>query len=467
MTTVDWRTVDLDKGVLREPTPDISRVVLWVPDEVDNGFQHWERISNVPGAEVIQEQEIFSTEATCMPARQRMHGFLGSLFAKLRRPSGDSTWLLPTGKFAEQTGQRQSGFLLVWSEQNAGPLDAMRLQARWGAEGQLRRVGKNLFVVKPAQPGAMASAAATELLGGLRRQAEELLAAARQAGDHRAEASALTDLGSVLLRGGDPQRALVILEEATSIAKRLADRPLENDALGQLALALVAAGQAERAQQILGEVLAYARETGERFGEKVVLANLGSVLASKRDFSEAILATDHALNIAREVGDRHQEADLLWFQAIQNAELGRAERASELAQAAIDIHATLRSPHVGWLTSHLKKYRPIPSRSVLGTAVAGMAPGGYYTGPPAAPPPAPTADCDPGLLHAALTAVKTLEMTGGPGLKVVAREICQERLNTCAACAHHTGMRCKLCGLFTKAKACLAHEGCPVAKWSR
>jgi tetratricopeptide (TPR) repeat protein len=465
MTIVDWRTVDLEKDILREPTPDSTRVVLWVPDRMEDGFQHWERISNVPGAEVIQEQDLFSTEATSIPARHKVRGLLGRLFAKFQKPTGNPTWLLPTGELAEQTGQRRSGLLLVWSEENTGRLDETRLQTRWGAEGQLRRIGKNLFVVKPAQPGVIAGAGATELLASLRAQAEELLATARQAGARRAEASALTDLGSALLRGGDCQRALVILEEAASIGRQLGDRPLENDALDQLALALAAAGQAERAQEILGQVLACAREAGERFEEKIVLANLGTVLASKRDFGEALVAADHALTLAREVGDRHHEADLLWFQAIQHAELGRQDRASDLAQAAIDIHATLRSPHVGWLTSHLKKYRPIPSRGVLGTAAAGMSPGGYYTGPPAAPQPEP--DSDPGLLRTALTAVKTLEMTGGSGIKVVSPEVHQERLATCAACPHHTGMRCRLCGLFTNAKAWLPYEACPIGKWSR
>ena len=37
-------------------------------------------------------------------------------------------------------------------------------------------------------------------------------------------------------------------------------------------------------------------------------------------------------------------------------------------------------------------------------------------------------------------------------------------IRTCAGCEHHTGVRCKLCGCFTNAKAWLPHEACPLGK---
>jgi hypothetical protein len=40
-----------------------------------------------------------------------------------------------------------------------------------------------------------------------------------------------------------------------------------------------------------------------------------------------------------------------------------------------------------------------------------------------------------------------------------------KRLQTCAGCEYHTGLRCRVCGCFTGAKAALAHEECPVGKW--
>ena len=42
MSTPDWRAVALNRGVLREPTPDGSRLVLWVPAVYD-GWSDFER----------------------------------------------------------------------------------------------------------------------------------------------------------------------------------------------------------------------------------------------------------------------------------------------------------------------------------------------------------------------------------------------------------------------------------------
>ncbi len=242
---------------------------------------------------------------------------------------------------------------------------------------------------------------------------------------------ALTDLGIVFLRGGEANRALVILEEAQTMGRKLADRALEFDAQTNLALALLAVGQPGPAQKILGEALAFARETGDPFSEKRVLANLAAVLAGMRDFNEAIQAVDHAVAIARETGDRPHEAELLWFQAILQADLGRNELAYKLGQAAIDIHATLRSPHVGWLSRHLKQYRQgeVPAGGT--DAAPSRHPGGYYTGPAIAVTPAPVRD--PGLLRTAASAVKALTNTSAAGMKTVNSTLYQQRQETCAA----------------------------------
>ncbi len=155
----------------------------------------------------------------------------------------------------------------------------------------------------------------------------------------------------------------------------------------------------------------------------------------------------------------------MWFQAILNADLGRHERACGLAQAAIDIHATLRSPHVGWLSSHLKKYRPAaPARAT----VSGRHPGGYYTGTAAVLASAPTIQGttgDPAVLRSAWTAMKALTTTSTSGMKTVPTPIYQKRLETCATCPEHTGVRCKACAAFTAAKAWFPHELCPLGKW--
>jgi hypothetical protein len=65
----------------------------------------------------------------------------------------------------------------------------------------------------------------------------------------------------------------------------------------------------------------------------------------------------------------------------------------------------------------------------------------------------------------ALSAAKAMAQFVGTGLKSVTPETHRERLQTCAACEHHTGLRCRACGCFTNAKAWLPHEDCPLGKW--
>jgi tetratricopeptide (TPR) repeat protein len=460
MSKLDWRTVALGPGVLREPTPDAGRIVFWMPGGEEHGFEHWERIANVPGAEIAVEQGLCFTQATSLTARRKTHGFFGKLLAGLKKPAGDSAWLLPSGGYAEQVGERQAGLLLVWFEDESAKPDEARLQARWGGGHQLRKVGRNLYIVSAGG----AAAETPTMLGKPREHSEKRLAEARQTADRPAEATALTDLGVAFLRSGDGQRALVVLQEAYALARKLKDRPRENDARMQLALANTAAGQPARAQELLGQALASAKEAGNRFEEKLILEYLGAVLASVRDYGEAVTAIDHALALARDIGDRSHEADLLWFEAILNADLGRPEQASSLAQAAIDIHATLRSPHIGWLSSHLKKYRPIaPAKTI-----AGRHPGGYYTGPAtviASVPASSGSTGDPAVLRSAWNAMKALTSSSTSGMKTVPTPTYKKRLELCAECPEHTGVRCKACAAFTAAKAWFPYEQCPLSKW--
>jgi hypothetical protein len=51
------------------------------------------------------------------------------------------------------------------------------------------------------------------------------------------------------------------------------------------------------------------------------------------------------------------------------------------------------------------------------------------------------------------------------GMKPVFPEVYEQRLQTCAGCEYHTGLRCRICGCFTNMKANLVHEQCPAGKW--
>jgi hypothetical protein len=65
----------------------------------------------------------------------------------------------------------------------------------------------------------------------------------------------------------------------------------------------------------------------------------------------------------------------------------------------------------------------------------------------------------------AQTAAKAMAQFVGSGFKTAAPETAAARLAVCASCPHHTGLRCRICGCFTAAKARLDHERCPAGKW--
>lgn len=467
MSKPDWRHLDLAEGVLREPIPDANRIALWLPGKQDGGFRHWERVANVPGAAVQAEQGICATAATSVPVRQRLGGYLGKFLQRFRKPSGEATWVLPDGGSAEQAGARTADLLLAWAEDAAATLEEDALKVRWPQATRFQRLGRNVFLVGGISREAAAGEAPTT--GSPLEQAEQLLAAARKAGDRSREIAALTDLGIVVLRGGDAARAVALLEEALNLARQSGERSRATDVLSYLGLAVTAVGQPGRGLDLLNEALVIARAAEDRLAEKLTLDHLGIIHAAVRDHAGARAAYRQALELAHALGDRPHEADLLWSLAIQHAEQGERNDALTAGQVAIQIYAQLGSPHVGMLVHHLQRYRAGEGAARIG----GTAPGAPATfgwsavvsGASSPPPTEQHALSGPGLLRMAYSAVKSAARFLGSGARTVSRETHQRRLNVCAECPHHTGLRCKVCGCFTTVKAWLPHERCPLNKW--
>lgn len=505
MKVPDWRNLALDAGILPEPTPDDNRIVFWLPGSRDGEFQNWERIGTVARAEIAVEEGLCATAAMSVQARQRVRGFLGKLFWRLQGAAGNQNWMLPNGEVAEQRGERQTDLVLVWAEDDTTPVDETRIQARWPKSKQVRRIGGNLYLVSGVEPpgarnedGKTAQQVAKNFFSAAgmgpqgtrnaavpppppqdrpREQAEQLLAAARKTGDRRRVATALTDLGMVVLQEGAAKQALTSFQEALALARQLGDRPLESDVLDNLGLAVLAVGQPRQALELFEQELSHARAAGDRFTEKFALHRLGLAYSSLRDLARALAFIEQALAIAHAAGDRKHEIELLWSAAIQHAELGQRDQAIVQAQAAVDLLRIMDNPQAGWFAELLRKYRADETGfgsvdSPAAGPAAALGPffaGSISTGGVGGPSDPRTAHGQqaggPGLLRMAFTAVKAMAKFIGSGGKTVTAEIRQKRLQTCAACTHHTGMRCRLCGCFTSAKTWMAHEECPIGKW--
>jgi tetratricopeptide (TPR) repeat protein len=472
------RNLVLDEGVLREPTQDDQSIALWLPGERRDGFQLWERVSSVPRTEFTVEPGVRAVAASLVRAKQPVRGFLGRLLGGGRATAESRSWLLPNGAAAEQFGERQSELILVWSEDESGRLDEQWVRSRWPGSARRQKIGNGLYLVSTA--GRPVSGDVEEQVrspGCPRALAERLLAAARQAGDRRKEASALADLGAIFLQEGDARRAAALLEEALAVVRSLGDRAREGEMLGDLGMAVLVAGDPRAAAELFGQELARARDAGNRYAEKAALEHLGLAHVKQKDAARALAAFEEALALARAAGDRKHEADLLWLAAIQHAELGRGDAAVAHAKAAVDLLGQVGNPQAAWFAEHLRKYQtgetgnngragreaPEPAATAAGFW-GGSFIASAWTGLPAPYPP-PQAVSGPGFLRMALSAAKSMARFLGSGMKTASPADLQGRLQTCAACEHHTGLRCRLCGCFTNVKARMAHEECPIGKW--
>ena len=191
----------------------------------------------------------------------------------------------------------------------------------------------------------------------------------------------------------------------------------------------------------------------------------------------ALSCFEQALALPALVGDRMQAANLLWYQGIQYAELGQRDLAIAKAEESIALFKAMGRPQAAWYGSHLQKYRmglyeerrprrpagvSTSPQSYLGGAIVAsvMARPGQAQGPSAS-----QANSGPGLLRMAMSATKAMATFVGSGMKTTPADIQQKRMQTCATCEHHTGMRCKICGCFTHVKIKMVHEDCPIGKW--
>jgi len=485
MKTMDWRDLGIDDRILTEPTADGNRLILWLPGDRDQSFQHWERITSVVHGDVKIEQGLCSTEATSIPARKAVKGGLGTLWRRVVPAKGSRVLHLPNGESVEQCGDRQAGLILVWAEDATDLLDENRLKSRWPEGERFQKLGQNLFLVS----GLNASAAKTAAVPPTpspqsstptrpREQAERLLTAARQSGDRGNVASALTDLGVTILNEGDARKALALLEEALTLTRQLNDRARESDVLGNLGMAALGVNQLQRARQIFEQELDNARVSKNHLAEKITLERLAITTGRMGDHHGALALFDKALPLARLVGDRQQEANLLWYQGIHHAVLGQRDLAVAKAEEAIAVLKLMGKPQAAWYGAQLQKYRmgaiedmpgraaqvvgaPLSPHDYLGGAISAHAMAGSTNVEQAKAKPV----SGPGLLAMAMSATKAMANFVGSGFKAVTPEIQRKRLETCAGCEHHTGMRCKICGCFTAVKSGMLHEDCPIGKW--
>lgn len=299
-----------------------------------------------------------------------------------------------------------------------------------------------------------------------RKEAEQMLAAARDRGDRSQVASILADLGVMSSMEGDAAGAAGRLNEALVIIRQLGDQGRECDLLGNLGLAALNLRDGDQALRLFEEELALARTLGDRFAEKIALEHLGVIYSKMQNPGRALELFEQGLAVCRVLADREQEATLLWCAAIQLAVLGRRDEAITRGEAAVSVLRESRKPEANVYEDHLRRYRLGESSFVLqGDTMPGS--GSFTVSNVASGQATPTAKqvTGPNLLAMAFSAAKSLTKFVRSGLKTAPAEIRESRLQTCSACTHFTGLRCRVCGCFASVKSRMAHESCPIGKW--
>jgi tetratricopeptide (TPR) repeat protein len=175
------------------------------------------------------------------------------------------------------------------------------------------------------------------------REAE--LAAARHAGDLRAEGMALTSLGiahAVLERW---EEAVDYYQQSLAILRETGDRRFEGMALTNLGNAYRELGRLEEAIDCYRQGMAICLETGDAHGGGQTLNNLGIAYQDLGRLEKAIECHQHSHAICRELGDRYGEGRSLNNLGIAYRDLGRLEEGIDCYQQSLAIRRETGDRH--------------------------------------------------------------------------------------------------------------------------
>jgi tetratricopeptide (TPR) repeat protein len=203
-------------------------------------------------------------------------------------------------------------------------------------------------------------------------------AAARQTGDHAAEATALDHIAGVYWQQSRYQQAAEHLQQALALFQQIGDRSREAGSLGNLSIIGYAQGRYQEAIALNAQALDAYRQAGDLSGEMRCLVNLGNAeerqgryqqaarhhqqavaLAQKLDdrftghaalinfgtvrmregdLQQAVSCLSQGLDFCRETGDRYRQADALTRIGDVRLRQGLPQEACDLIQEALALY---------------------------------------------------------------------------------------------------------------------------------
>jgi tetratricopeptide (TPR) repeat protein len=179
------------------------------------------------------------------------------------------------------------------------------------------------------------------------------LRAARRAGDHAAEATALTSLGAVDMRQGRYHEAAGRYQQAVTLFRKTGDRADQARAIGNLGAIDLQQGRYQQATGHLQQVLTLCRETGDRTGEAEALNSLGEVFLATGQPSLASARHGAALGLADQIADEYEQARAHDGLARVYHATGDPGQARRHWREALALYAALGTPEVEQVRAQL------------------------------------------------------------------------------------------------------------------
>jgi DNA-binding CsgD family transcriptional regulator/tetratricopeptide (TPR) repeat protein len=233
-------------------------------------------------------------------------------------------------------------------------------RAYWRLEeiGQARAALQRAVTLLSEQPGADAVEALIEL-GSLlvlslheyteaRGSLDQALTLAQRLSDMRLEAAGSRALGSLLLRAGDVEGAILLLEQALLKAEEAFDALEATESCAGLFLAYSWAGELDRREELLQRWLAFARRCHDPYQLRHIYSHLATHYAYRGQRAEAEEALAQSRLIVQQLSSPEPLALLELTQGLLTSFWGDLETSENLLRAAIARFRELEPRSLVW-----------------------------------------------------------------------------------------------------------------------
>jgi tetratricopeptide (TPR) repeat protein len=171
---------------------------------------------------------------------------------------------------------------------------------------------------------------------------EQAIALARELGLREQLAYALNDIFPIYMSGFQFERGHAVVAEAVELGRKVDNPQLLVDALVNHSEIEFFAGNLAEANAINQEAVEIADRIGNTWGQSYGRWMAGSLQAERGEMGAAIATFHESIRLGAQAGFAFSQIAVRGLLGMTYAQLGAHETGSEMAQAAIDVAATLR-----------------------------------------------------------------------------------------------------------------------------